>query len=139
LFPRKNILEQIRFVKGISKYVNISENISQQTVDLTLYISTSTKYSLHEKLFTPQANRASKPWKSTSPKFILLAQKKIVIFQIWGQASVCYSSFIFFFFLLFHTIYLSSHTHYGYISSWTFWKSKYPACALLSDVITCMF
>jgi hypothetical protein len=26
------------------EYVNISENISQQTVDLTLYISTSTKY-----------------------------------------------------------------------------------------------
>jgi len=31
-----------------------------------------------------QANRSSTPSKSTSPNFILLARKKIVIFQIWG-------------------------------------------------------
>jgi hypothetical protein len=36
-------------------------------------------------------------------------------------------------------IYPSSHTHCGCISSWAFGKNKYPACALLSDVITCMF
>jgi hypothetical protein len=33
----------------------------------------SSHHSLHEKLFRSQANRASKPSKSTSPNFILLA------------------------------------------------------------------
>jgi hypothetical protein len=69
----------------------------------------------------------------SSPNFILLARKKIVIFQI-----LFYSSFIVFF-LLFQTLFIPLATHCGYISSWIFGKSKYPACALLSDIITCMF
>ena len=39
-------------------------------------ICTLTSISLHEKLFRSQANQASKPSKSTSPNFILLARKK---------------------------------------------------------------
>ena len=66
------------------------------------FIDSITTNSLHKNLFRPQANRASKPWKSTSPNFILLAQKKLVIFQIWGWASVCYSSFIVFFYYFKH-------------------------------------
>ena len=58
--------------------------------------------SLHEKLFRTQANRASKPWKSTNPNFILLVREKKVIFQIWGWASICYSSFIVFFYYFKH-------------------------------------
>ena len=38
------------------------------------------------------------------PKFYFAGPKKIVIFQIWGWASVCYSSFIFF--LLFQTLFI---------------------------------
>jgi hypothetical protein len=38
-----------------------------------------------------------------------------------------------FFFIISNTIYPSSHTHCGCISSWAFGKNKYPACALLSD------
>jgi hypothetical protein len=38
---------------------------------------------------------------AANPNFILLARKKIVIFQIWGWASICYSSFIVFFFYYF--------------------------------------
>jgi len=61
-----------------------------------------------------------------------------ICMPIIGGKLVCYSSFIVFF-IISNTIYPSSHTHCGYISSWAFGKSKYPACALLSDVITCMF
>ena len=90
--------------------------------------------SLHEKLFRPQANRASKPSKSTSPNFILLTRKKKINFS--NLFVILLSMF---FFIISNTIYPSSHTHCGYISSSTFGKSKYPACALLSDVIICMF
>jgi hypothetical protein len=115
----------------------VRSNPRGQTKDYKIGICCFSANSLHEKLFRSQANRASKPSKSTSPNFILLARKKSLIFQIWGRA--CLLFFFHCFSIISNTIYPSSHTHCGYISSWAFGKSKYPACTLLSDVITCMF
>jgi hypothetical protein len=94
--------------QGVRQEWQISTKLYPSLCHYFFYWTNTTYYSsLHEQLFRPQvaqSNRASTPSKSTSPNSILLARKKIVIFQIWGWASVCYSSFIFF--LLFQTLFI---------------------------------
>jgi hypothetical protein len=67
--------------------------------------------------------------------FYFAGQKKNSNFSNLGVSFCLLFFFHCFFFIISNTIYPSSHTHCGYISSWAFGKSKYPACALLSDVI----
>ena len=62
----------------LNKYNLLQAAVVQQSSRTTFQTTTCTSGTT-----SPQANRASTPSKSTNPNFILLARKKIVIFQIW--------------------------------------------------------